>query len=57
MSEIYVRQSCDVAGLALLLYDHLLTWNQEYQCIWKDFDWFVTLSFILSRYIALAIQV
>ncbi|KAF5344766.1 hypothetical protein D9756_011062 [Leucocoprinus leucothites] len=57
MSEIYIRQSCDVAGLALLLYELFLTWDQEYQCIWRNSDWFTTSSFVLSRYLALVIQI
>ncbi|KAF5345388.1 hypothetical protein D9756_010988 [Leucocoprinus leucothites] len=57
MSEIYIRQSCDVAGLALLLYELFLTWDQEYQCIWRNSDWFTTSSFVLSRYLAPVIQI
>ncbi|KXN84547.1 hypothetical protein AN958_12333 [Leucoagaricus sp. SymC.cos] len=49
--ELYI-----VAGLAILVYDHLLNWDQELECVWKHRHWFITTCFFVSRYVALAGQ-
>ncbi|KAF5348115.1 hypothetical protein D9756_010766 [Leucocoprinus leucothites] len=33
--ELYTRQYINVVGLALLLYDHILTWQDEIQYVWR----------------------
>ncbi|KAF9447267.1 hypothetical protein P691DRAFT_645240, partial [Macrolepiota fuliginosa MF-IS2] len=52
-----LRQSRTVAGLALLAYDQILTWEQEVRYIWRDPEVFLKSSFFLSRYLALVIQI
>ncbi|KAF5345579.1 hypothetical protein D9756_011036 [Leucocoprinus leucothites] len=42
------------AGLALLLYEHILTWQEEVQYIWRQSTWLIKISFLISRYFALA---
>ncbi|KAF5345583.1 hypothetical protein D9756_011038 [Leucocoprinus leucothites] len=34
-TEVYTSQYVNVAGLALLLYDHIATWQDEVQYIWR----------------------
>ncbi|KAF9444302.1 hypothetical protein P691DRAFT_712088 [Macrolepiota fuliginosa MF-IS2] len=57
MSEVQIRQYCNVAGLAVLVYDQILTWEQELQYIWLDSEIFLKSSFFLSRYLAPTIQI
>ncbi|KAF9449611.1 hypothetical protein P691DRAFT_667119 [Macrolepiota fuliginosa MF-IS2] len=57
MGVVQIRQYSNVAGLAVLVYDQILTWEQEVQYIWSGSDIFVKSSYCLSRYLALIIQI
>ncbi|KAF9454471.1 hypothetical protein P691DRAFT_808614 [Macrolepiota fuliginosa MF-IS2] len=57
LNEVQIRQYWNVAGLAVLVYDQILTWEQEVQYIWLSSEVFIKFSYFLSRYLALTIQI
>ena len=40
------------SGLACLLYDHILTFGDEYQRIWRGRRWRASIIFLVNRYVA-----
>ncbi|KAF7760596.1 hypothetical protein Agabi119p4_11272 [Agaricus bisporus var. burnettii] len=57
MSSIMVRQYTNIAGLVLLVYDQIITWDREVNRIWRSSDRALKTMFFLGRYLALAIQI
>ncbi|KXN87622.1 hypothetical protein AN958_08358 [Leucoagaricus sp. SymC.cos] len=57
MSVLRVRQYSNVAGLGLLVYDTLLTWEGEIEFIWTNPDGLITSCYAVSRYLVLAAQI
>jgi hypothetical protein len=45
------------AGLSLLLYDHLLTFSDEVDLVWKAPNSFSKWAFLLNRYVVVAAHV
>ncbi|XP_006457410.1 hypothetical protein AGABI2DRAFT_188979, partial [Agaricus bisporus var. bisporus H97] len=57
MSSVMVRQYTNIAGLVLLVYDQIITWDREVNRIWRSSDRALKTMFFLGRYLALAIQI
>ncbi|KAF7760595.1 hypothetical protein Agabi119p4_11271 [Agaricus bisporus var. burnettii] len=52
-----VRQYTNIAGLVLLVYEQIITWDREVNRIWRSSDRILKMMFFLGRYWALAIQI
>jgi hypothetical protein len=46
-----------VAGTVVLLYDHLITFPDEYRFVWKARTSFAKYAFLLNRYAVLCVMV
>ncbi|KAF7762307.1 hypothetical protein Agabi119p4_8900 [Agaricus bisporus var. burnettii] len=58
MSAAQIRQYTNIAGLVLLVYDQVITWDKEVNRIWRrSSDWVLKIMFFLARYCALATQI
>ncbi|KAH7910062.1 hypothetical protein BJ138DRAFT_153194 [Hygrophoropsis aurantiaca] len=56
MLDVWVRRFFGTAGYTFLIWDHILTLDQEVQYIWKT-NWTISkTTFLLNRYINLAFQ-
>ncbi|EKM77898.1 hypothetical protein AGABI1DRAFT_114795 [Agaricus bisporus var. burnettii JB137-S8] len=57
MSSVMIRQYTNIAGLVLLIYDQIITWDKEVNRVWLSSDWVLKIMFFFGRYWALAIQI
>lgn len=51
MLHIFASKCLAIAGFCILIYDHILTFPQEVELIWKQKRSWVSLIFVLNRYI------
>ncbi|KXN81066.1 hypothetical protein AN958_06139 [Leucoagaricus sp. SymC.cos] len=52
----FTRQYLNAAGLSLLMYEQFITWETEFQSIWRSSPWNVKLTFFIARYFSLGAQ-
>ncbi|KXN80866.1 hypothetical protein AN958_07088 [Leucoagaricus sp. SymC.cos] len=53
----FTRQYLNAAGLSLLVYEQFITWETEFQSIWRSSPWNVKLTFFIARYFSLGAQI
>ncbi|KAJ1306088.1 hypothetical protein OPQ81_010800 [Rhizoctonia solani] len=51
LHHIYASRCLAIAGFCILIYDHILTFPQEVELIWKQQRSWVSVFFVLNRYI------
>ncbi|CUA67041.1 hypothetical protein RSOLAG22IIIB_02959 [Rhizoctonia solani] len=51
LHHIFASKCLAIAGFCILIYDHLLTFPQEVELVWKQQRSWVSILFVLNRYI------
>jgi len=54
--HMFLRMGGTAAGTVVLLYDHIMTFPDEYRFVWKAKPSFVKYAFLLNRYVVPAMM-
>ncbi|TFK33361.1 hypothetical protein BDQ12DRAFT_715858 [Crucibulum laeve] len=55
--SVHIRNASCLASLAVLLYEHSITFAQEYQFVWKSRPTLVKWVYLFSRYFVIVVQI